>query len=182
MEVGGPDEQGGRRLVGDRGADHGVGLWASGPNGRRCCGWPVRVLRSVSWVVHSWSETIPFQGASTSCSPSSIALARTTSSSALSKATLAIARRYNRIGSSIPIRSATSGFSSSADGSSCVAGTSSADAPSMTAAPALARVGRFEARFASSISTPGPARSRGEKVLDELRVVRVASYEDGCLL
>jgi hypothetical protein len=42
---------------------------ASGPNGSRCCGLAVRVVRSVSWSVHSWSETIPFQGASTSCSP-----------------------------------------------------------------------------------------------------------------
>src|SRR5664280_976084 len=64
---------------------------ASGPNGRRYCGLAVRVLRSVSWSVHSWSATIPFQGASTSCSPSSIALARTTSSSAVRRATLRVA-------------------------------------------------------------------------------------------
>ena len=32
--------------------------WASSPNGSRCCGLVVRVLRSVSWSVHSWSETM----------------------------------------------------------------------------------------------------------------------------
>ena len=78
----------------------------------------VRVLRSVSWSVHSWSETMPFHGSSTICSPSSIALARTTSSSAVSRATLPISLRYIRTGSSIPIMSAESASSSSAVGSS----------------------------------------------------------------
>ena len=96
--------------------------WASSPNGRRCCGFGVRVLRSVSWSVHSWSETMPFHGASTSCSPSSIALARTTSSSAVSRATLPISLRYIRTGSSIPIMSAQIASSSSAVGSSSSAG------------------------------------------------------------
>ncbi len=84
----------------------------------------VRVLRSVSWSVHSWSETIPFQGASTICSPSSMALARTTSSSAVSRATLPISLRYIRTGSSIPIMSAEMASSSSAEGSSTSFGSS----------------------------------------------------------
>ena len=103
-------------------------LWVSSPNGRRCCGFVVRVLRSVSWSVHSWSETIPFHGSSTICSPSSIALARTTSSSAVSSATLPISLRYIRTGSSIPIMSAESASSSSAVGSSTSAGSSLAGA------------------------------------------------------
>jgi hypothetical protein len=57
---------------------------------------------------------IPFHGASTSCSPSSIAFARTTSSSAVSRATLPISLRYIRTGSSIPIMSALIASSSSA--------------------------------------------------------------------
>ena len=36
--------------------------WVSGPNGSRCWGFVVRVLRSVSWRVHSWSERTAFQG------------------------------------------------------------------------------------------------------------------------
>ena len=60
----------------------------------------------------------PFQGSTTICSPSSIALARTTSSSAVSRATLPISLRYIRTGSSIPIMSAESASSSSAVGSS----------------------------------------------------------------
>ena len=88
----------------------------------------VRVLRSVSWRVHSWSETIPFQGASTICSPSSMALARTTSSSAVSRATLPISLRYIRTGSSIPIMSAEMASSSSAEGSSTSFGSSLAGA------------------------------------------------------
>ncbi len=87
---------------------------ASGPNGRRCCGFTVRVLRSVSWSVHSWRLTIAFAGNSTIHSPSSIALARTTSPSAVRRATLPISRRYIRTGSSMP---STSAASSSAAGS-----------------------------------------------------------------
>ena len=93
-------------------------VWASSPNGSRCCAFSVRVLRSVSWSVHSWSDTIPRHGASTSCSPSSIAFARTTSSSAVSSATLPISLRYIRTGSSIPIMSALIASRSSAVGSS----------------------------------------------------------------
>ena len=102
--------------------------WASSPSGRRCCGFVDRVFRSVSWRVHSWSETMPFHGASTSCSPSSIALARTTSSSAVSRATLPISLRYIRTGSSIPIMSALIASSSSAVGSSSSAASSLAGA------------------------------------------------------
>ena len=116
VEVRAGHEQVGGRLVGDRVG--GPSVWASGPNGSRCCGLAVRVLRSVSWRVHSWSETMPFQGASTSHSPSSIALARTTSSSAVSRATLPISLRYIRTGSSIPIMSAERASSSSGVGSS----------------------------------------------------------------
>ena len=61
---------------------------------------------------------MPFHGASTICSPSSMALARTTSSSAVSRATLPISLRYIRTGSSIPIMSAEIASSSSAVGSS----------------------------------------------------------------
>ena len=67
---------------------------------------------------------MPFQGASTICSPSSIALARTTSSSAVSRATLPISLRYIRTGSSIPIMSAEMASSSSAEGSSTSFGSS----------------------------------------------------------
>ena len=107
-----------------------MSLWASSPNGSRCCCFCVRVLRSVSWSVHSWSETIPFHGASTSCSPSSIAFARTTSSSAVRRATLPISLRYIRTGSSIPIMSAEIASRSSAVGSSTSAGSSFAGASS----------------------------------------------------
>ena len=65
---------------------------------------------------------MPFHGSSTSCSPSSIALARTTSSSAVSRATLPISLRYIRTGSSIPIMSAESASSSAAVGSSSSSG------------------------------------------------------------
>ena len=71
---------------------------------------------------------MPFHGASTSCSPSSIALARTTSSSAVSRATLPISLRYIRTGSSIPIMSALIASSSSAVGSSTSSGSSFAGA------------------------------------------------------
>src|SRR5674476_1187841 len=67
---------------------------------------------------------MPLPGASTSCSPSSIALARTTSSSAVRRATLPISRRYIRTESSIPSMSAESAPSPSA------AGTASSLAPS----------------------------------------------------
>ena len=56
------------------------------------------------------------------CSPSSIAFARTTSSSAESSATLPISLRYIRTGSSIPIMSAESASSSSRVGSSTSSG------------------------------------------------------------
>ena len=56
-------------------------------------------------------------GSSTAFSPSSMALARTTSSSAVRSATLPISLRYIRTGSSIPIRSAArASRSSSASG------------------------------------------------------------------
>ena len=97
-------------------------LWVSGPNGSRCWGLVVRVLRSVSWSVHSWSEMTAFQGSMMICSPSSMALARTTSSSAVRSATLPISLRYIRTGSSIPIMSADRASSSSAVGSSTSAG------------------------------------------------------------
>ena len=97
---------------------------ASSPSGRRCCGFAVRVLRSVSWSVHSWRLTIAFAGASTIHSPSSIALARTISSSAVRRATFPISLRYMRTGSSIPIMSAESASSSSAVGSSSTFGSS----------------------------------------------------------
>ena len=84
----------------------------------------VRVLCSVSWRVHSWSDTIAFHGSSTICSPSSMALARTTSSSAVSSATLPISLRYIRTGSSMPIMSAERASSSSAVGSSTSFGSS----------------------------------------------------------
>ena len=71
---------------------------------------------------------MPFQGASTICSPSSMALARTTSSSAVSRATLPISLRYIRTGSSIPIMSAEIASSSSAEGSSTSFGSSLAGA------------------------------------------------------
>ncbi len=113
--------------------------WASSPSGRRCCGLAVRVLRSVSWRVHSWRLTIAFQGNSTIHSPSSIALARTTSSSAVRRATFPISLRYIRTGSSIPIMSAESASSSSAVGSSSafsssLAGTSTGATASATSA------------------------------------------------
>ena len=54
---------------------------------------------------------MPLPGASTSCSPSSIALARTTSSSAVRRAILPISRRYIRTGSSMPSTSAESASS-----------------------------------------------------------------------
>ena len=73
---------------------------------------------------------MPFHGSSTICSPSSIALARTTSSSAVSRATLPISLRYIRTGSSIPIMSAQSASSSSAVGSSSLGGSSLAGASS----------------------------------------------------
>ena len=102
--------------------------WVSGPNGRLCWGLVVRVLRSVSWSVHSWSERTAFHGSMMICSPSSIALARTTSSSAVRSATLPISLRYIRTGSSIPIMSADSASSSSAVGSSTSAALSLAGA------------------------------------------------------
>ena len=101
---------------------------ASSPRGSWCCGLSVRVLRSVSCRVHSWRLTIAFAGASTIHSPSSIALARTTSSSAVRRATLPISLRYIRTGSSIPIMSAESASSSSAVGSSRVFASSLAGA------------------------------------------------------
>ena len=73
---------------------------------------------------------MPLHGSSTSCSPSSIALARTTSSSAVSRATLPISLRYIRTGSSMPIMSALIASSSSAVGSSTSSGSSFAGASS----------------------------------------------------
>ena len=67
---------------------------------------------------------MPFHGSSTICSPSSMALARTTSSSAVSSATLPISLRYIRTGSSMPIMSALIASSSSAVGSSTSLGSS----------------------------------------------------------
>ncbi len=124
---------------------------ASGPKGSLYCGLIVRVLRSVSWWVHSWSETMPFQGSSTICSPSSMALARTTSSSAVRRATLPISFRYIRTGSSIPIISAER-----ASNSSCV-GSSRASASSLAgASPGT----RGSARTSSSTtSTPSSTES-----------------------
>ena len=109
---------------------------ASGPNGSRYCGLMVRVLRSVSWCVHSWSEMIPFHGSSTICSPSSMALARTTSSSAVRRATLPISLRYIRTGSSIPIMSAERASSSSWVGSSSASASSLTGTSPATRAPA----------------------------------------------
>ena len=62
---------------------------------------------SVSFRVHSQSDRMASSGARrTICSPSSIALARTTSSSALRSGTLPISLRYIRTGSSMPTMSA----------------------------------------------------------------------------
>ena len=117
-------------------------LCVSGPNGRLCCGLVVRVLRSVSWSVHSWREMTAFQGSMMICSPSSIAFARTTSSSAVSRATFPISLRYIRTGSSIPIMSADRASSSSAVGSSTSAGLSLAGAsmPAGTGTPSVASI------------------------------------------
>ena len=81
-----------------------------------------RVFCSVSFLVHSQSERMAFCGSSTICSPSSIALARTTSSSALRSGTLPISLRYIRTGSSMPIMSAAIASSSSWVGSSASRG------------------------------------------------------------
>ena len=175
-------------------------MCASSPRGRRCCGLAVRVLRSVSWVVHSWSETPPFQGASTSHSPSSIALARTTSSSAVSRATLPISLRYIRTGSSIPIMSAERASSSSGVGSSSSFGSSlggaSAGSFSATISPlspttsipiSTARAGSMTAtssRSMSSSSSSSSSRSglpTGESTATSARAGRFeASFASSC--
>ena len=72
----------------------GAGAWSSG-SCARCRGASTRGARRR-----------PSRARSMICSPSSIALARTTSSSAVSSATLPISLRYIRTGSSIPIMSA----------------------------------------------------------------------------
>src|SRR5450756_1373324 len=147
---------------------------ASGPSGRRCCGLAVRVLRSVSWVVHSWSETMPFQGASTSCSPSSIALARTTSSSAVRRATVPTSRRYIRTESSIPIMSAESSsavgssrsFVSSLAGASAASARGSVPSSSTTSTPlttaSAGAVGRSRSAW-SSVSAAVTATALGTR-------------------
>ena len=92
--------------------------------GSWCWGNLVRVFFSVSFWVHSQSARMAFWGSSTICSPSSMALARTTSSSALRSGTLPISLRYIRTGSSMPTMSAASASSSSLVGSSCSSGSS----------------------------------------------------------
>ena len=73
----------------------------------------LRAFGSESSVTHVKRLTSARAGSSTASSPSSIALARTTSSSAVSSATLPISLRYIRTGSSMPMRSAASASRSS---------------------------------------------------------------------
>ena len=129
--------------------------WVSGPNGSRCWSLVVRVLRSVSWRVHSWSERTAFQGSSMICSPSSIALARTTSSSAVSSATLPISLRYIRTGSSIPIMSAERASASS----SSVVGSSTSAADSFAGASRSGGTGTLSITSSVAISTARVAMS-----------------------
>ena len=90
---------------------------ASVPNGRTYCVLAVRVLDSVSCSVHSWRLRIAFQGSSWICSPSSMPLARTTSSSAVSSGTREISRRYSRTESSVSASTSSGISGSSASGS-----------------------------------------------------------------
>ena len=141
---------------------------ASSPRGSWCCGLSVRVLRSVSCRVHSWRLTIAFAGASTIHSPSSIALARTTSSSAVRRATFPISLRYIRTGSSIPIMSAESASSSSAVGSSrafasSLTGASTVATASVASAtrPGTITVARSAGSSPSSTSSPASSAALG---------------------
>ena len=132
---------------------------------------------------------MPFQGSSTICSPSSIALARTTSSSAVSRATLPISLRYIRTGSSIPIMSAESASSSSAVGSSTSAASSFAGASSgsllSTASPSAlddldaesARVGHPVGRGRRSRSSSSSSSSSSTAGQGDLRRAQAAGRE-----
>ena len=89
------------------------------------------------------------------CSPSSIALARTTSSSAVSSATLPISLRYIRTGSSIPIMSAERASASS----SSVVGSSTAAADSFAGASRSGGTGTLSIASSVAISTARVAMS-----------------------
>ena len=75
--------------------------WASLPYGSACWVLDVRVRASVSWRVHSRRLRMALAGSLTIWRPSSMLLARTTSSSAVRSGTRAISRRYSRMPSSI---------------------------------------------------------------------------------
>ncbi len=144
-----------------------------------------RDLSSVSLRVHSHSDRIAFCGSSMICSPSSIALARTTSSSALSSGTLPISLRYMRTGSSMPIMSAAIASSSSAVGSSATAGLSLAGGSSHGVLLALverdldAQLGRrAEPVFGLLVSSSLLTRSRSSS---RRRLPRSSTLATSCL-
>ena len=136
--------------------------WASSPSGSRCCGFAVRVLRSVSWRVHSWRLIIALAGNSTIHSPSSMALARTISSSAVRSATFPISFRYIRTGSSMPIMSAESASSSSAVGSSSALASSLAGTSGAAASAEASPVASMLAPTRSSSATTSSGTSGSE--------------------
>ena len=174
------DEQVLRALVRDRVADQrrapprrtagGAAAWSSA-SCARCRGASTRGARRS-----------PFHGASTICSPSSIALARTTSSSAVSRATLPISLRYIRTGSSIPIMSAEIASSSSADGSSTSFGSSLAGASAGSLAAGSAAPSSVTTTSIADVGAVLGGRLRAEvEIVVVVIVIVVAGHGDAGL-
>ena len=109
----------------------------------------LRAFGSLSSVTQAKRFTSERAGSSTISSPSSIALARTTSSSAVSRATLPISLRYIRTGSSMPMRSAARASRSSSPSLAAPAGAGPGGRSSSSGSPMS--VGWF---CASRTSTP----------------------------
>ena len=148
---------------------------ASDSNGRMYFLFLARPVASVLWRVHSWMERMAFQGSSLACEPSSMPLARMTSSSALSSGTRPISRRYRRTESSVS-RTSVEATSTSASGSAAVATTTGSGSTGVSATSAAAS--SSAATGSSSIEAAASAASTSEPGEVVSKVIKCASTGD----